>query len=134
MRSTLVDSNVLIDLLDEESSWREWADAMVSDLGSRGDLVINPIIYAEVAAGFADPDELEAALPQEFLKREDLPWPAAFLAGHAFVRYRRLGGRRAAPLPDFYIGAHAAVAGHSLLTRDPRRYRFYFPKLRVISP
>jgi predicted nucleic acid-binding protein len=134
MNSTLVDSNVLIDLFDEASEWREWADAMIADLGTRGPLVINPVIYAELAAGFNDPDELDAALPPEFLKREDLPWPAAFLAGHAFVRYRRLGGPRPAPLPDFYIGAHAAVAGHTLLTRDPRRYRYYFPTLRIVSP
>jgi predicted nucleic acid-binding protein len=134
MRSTLVDSNVLIDLFDETSEWRPWADAMVSDLGARSVLVINPIIYAEIAAGFDDLDDLDAALPPAFLKREDLPWPAAFLAGHAFVRYRRLGGPRAAPLPDFYIGAHAAVAGYTLLTRDPRRYRYYFPRLRIVAP
>jgi hypothetical protein len=96
--------------------------------------VINSVIYAEVAAGFADLDDLDAALPPEFLTREHLPWPAAFLAGQAFVRYRRLGGHRPAPLPDFYIGAHAAVAGHTLLTRDPRRYRYYFPKLRIVAP
>jgi hypothetical protein len=134
MKSTLVDSNVLIDLFDEDSEWREWSDAMVAERGSRGPLVINPVIYAEVAAGFADLDDLEAALPPEFLTREHLPWPAAFLAGQAFVRYRRLGGHRPAPLPDFYIGAHAAVAGHTLLTRDPRRYRYYFPKLRIVAP
>lgn len=134
MRSTLVDSNVLIDLFDEDSEWRDWSEAMVSDLGSRGTLVINPIVFAEVAAGFASLEDVEAALPSEFLRREPLPWPAAFLAGHAFVRYRRRGGPRPSPLPDFYIGAHAAVAGHTLLTRDPRRYRYYFPKLRIISP
>lgn len=134
MNSTLVDSNVLIDLFDEASEWREWSDAMIADLGTRGPLIINPVIYAELAAGFNDPDELDAAIPPEFLKREDLPWPAAFLAGHVFVRYRRLGGPRPAPLPDFYIGAHAAVTGHTLLTRDPRRYRYYFPTLRIVSP
>jgi hypothetical protein len=134
MKSTLVDSNVLIDLFDEDSEWREWSDAMVAERGSRGPLVINSVIYAEVAAGFADLDDLDAALPPEFLTREHLPWPAAFLAGQAFVRYRRLGGHRPAPLPDFYIGAHAAVAGHTLLTRDPRRYRYYFPKLRIVAP
>jgi predicted nucleic acid-binding protein len=134
MRSTLVDSNVLIDLFDEESEWRAWSDAMVSDLGTRGELVVNPIVYAEVAAGFASIEDLDEALPPAFLRREALPWAAAFLAGHAFVRYRRLGGERAAPLADFYVGAHAAVAGYTLLTRDPRRYRYYFPKLRVVSP
>ena len=99
MRSVLVDSNVLIDLFDEASEWRGWADAMVSELAARSRLVINPIIYAEIAAGFEDLDDLEAALPPSFLRREALPWPAAFLAGHAFIRYRRLGGPRPAPLP-----------------------------------
>jgi predicted nucleic acid-binding protein len=134
MRSTLVDSNVLIDLLDEASEWRGWSDAIITECGNRGPLIINPIIYAEVAAGFDDLDEVDDARPTAFLKREALPWAAACVAGHAFVRYRRLGGQRPALLPDFYIGAHAAVAGHTLLTRDPRRYRYYVPKLRIVSP
>ena len=134
MKSTLVDSNVLIDLFDETSEWREWSDAMITACGNRGTLVINPIVYAEVAAGFVDLDELDAALSPDFLRREPLPWAAGFVAGHAFVRYRRLGGQRPSVLPDFYIGAHAAVAGYTLLTRDPRRYRYYFPKLRLVSP
>lgn len=134
MSSTLVDSNVLIDLFDEESEWRSWSDEMISDLGTRSELVINPIVYAEVGAGFSSLEDLDDALPPAFLRREALPWSAAFLAGHAFVRYRRLGGERTAPLADFYIGAHAAVAGYTLLTRDARRYRYYFPKLRVVSP
>jgi predicted nucleic acid-binding protein len=134
MRSTLVDSNVLIDLFDDESEWRDWSDAMIPACADRGPLVINPIVYAEVAAGFDDLERLDEALRPDFLRREDLPWAAGFLAGHAFVRYRRLGGRRTSLLPDFYIGAHAAVAGYTLLTRDPRRYRYYFPKLRIVSP
>lgn len=134
MSSTLVDSNVLIDLFDDESEWREWSDAMIATCADRGALVINPIVYAELAAGFTDLDALDEALAPEFVKREPLPWAAGFLAGHAFVRYRRLGGQRPSVLPDFYIGAHAAVAGYTLLTRDPRRYRYYFPKLRVIAP
>lgn len=134
MRSTLVDSSVLIDLFDAESEWRGWSDAMISDLGTRGELVVNPVVYAEVAAGFASLEDLDEALPPAFLRREALPWAAAFLAGHAFIRYRRLGGERSTPLPDFYIGAHAAVAGYTLLTRHPRRYRYYFPKLRIVSP
>ena len=134
MRSTLVDSNVLIDLFDDTSEWRDWSDAMITRCGNRGPLVINPIVYAEVAAGFEDLDVLDEALSPDFLKREPLPWQAGFLAGHAFVRYRRLGGQRPSVLPDFYIGAHAAVAGHTLLTRDPRRYRYYFPRLRIVAP
>jgi hypothetical protein len=134
MRSTLVDSNVLVDLFDETSAWRDWSDAMLTACASRGPLVISPIVFAEVSAGFESIEDVNAALPDAYLRREELPWEAAFLAGHAFLRYRRRGGRRSAPLPDFYIGAHAAVAGHTLLTRDPRRYRYYFPKLRIISP
>ena len=134
MSSTLVDSNVLIDLFDDESPWRDWSDAMLSERARRGPLIINPIVYAEVSAGFATLEEVEEALPAEYLRREALPWSAAFLAGQAFVRYRRRGGLRATPLPDFYIGAHAAVAGYTLLTRDDRRYRHYFPRLRVIAP
>lgn len=134
MSSTLVDSNVLIDLFDEESEWRDWSDAMLARCAGRGPLVINPVVFAEVSAGFHSFDEVEAALPQTYFRREPLPWAAAFLAGRAFVQYRRLGGRTSTPLPDFYIGAHAAVAGHTLLTRDARRYRYYFPKLRLLAP
>ena len=134
MSSTLVDSNVLIDLFDEASEWRGWSDAMLTRCARRGPLIINPIVFAEVSAGFDSIEDVELALPESYLRREPLPWAAAFLAGRAFVQYRRRGGRTPAPLPDFYIGAHAAVAGHSLLTRDARRYRDYFPKLRVIAP
>lgn len=134
MRSTLVDSNVLIDLFDETSEWRGWSDAMLTRAAARGPLVINPIVFAEVAAGFDAIEDVDEALPEAFLRREPLPWAAAFLAGRAFVQYRRRGGTTSAPLPDFYIGAHAAVAGYTLLTRDARRYRFYFPKLQVIAP
>lgn len=134
MNSTLVDSNVLIDLFDETSEWRDWSDAMVARCARRGPLVINPIVFAEVAAGFDSLEDVEDVLPTAFIRREDLPWDAAFLAGRAFVQYRRRGGKKTAPLPDFYIGAHAAVAGHTLLTRDDRRYRHYFPTLRVMAP
>jgi predicted nucleic acid-binding protein len=134
MRSTLVDSNVLIDLFDEQSKWCEWSDAMLTRCASHGPLVINPIVFAEISAGFDSIDDVEDALPEAYVRREALPWSAAFLAGRAFVQYRRRGGMRTTPLPDFYIGAHAAVAGYTLLTRDARRYRFYFPKLRVIAP
>jgi len=134
MRSTLVDSNVLIDLFDEDSEWREWSDAMLTRCASRGPLVVNPIVFAAVAAGFNSIDDLEAALPEAYVRREALPWEAAFLAGRAFVQYRRRGGTMSAPLPDFYIGAHAAVAGHTLLTRDARRYRHYFPRLKIVAP
>ena len=134
MSSTLVDSNVLIDLFDEESEWSEWSDTMLTECANRGPLVINPIVFAEVAAGFESLEDVDAALPPAYLRREPLPWEAAFLAGRAFVHYRKRGGVRPAPLPDFYIGAHAAVSGYTLLTRDARRYRHYFPRLRVVAP
>ncbi len=99
-----------------------------------GPLVLNPIIYAEAAARFERIEDLEAALPGSYFERRPLPWEAAFLAGRSFVAYRRRGGKRRSPLPDFYIGAHALVEGLTLLTRDPARYRTYFPKLRLIAP
>ena len=95
--------------------------------------MINPIIYGEVSIGFRDVETLEAALQPAF-RRESIPWDAAFLAGKSFVTYRRRGGVRRAPLPDFFIGAHAAVRGHRLLTRDARRYRVYFPTVELIAP
>lgn len=134
MRSTLVDSNVLIDVFDEQSEWNDWSAAMLARCAARGPLVINPIVFAEVSIGFRSVEDVEAALPPAYIAREPLPWPAAWLAGRAFLQYRRRGGTTPTPLPDFYIGAHAAVAGHTLLTRDARRYRFYFPKVRVIAP
>lgn len=134
MNSTLIDSNVLIDLLDEDSEWRGWCDAMIARARARGPLVINPLVFAEIAAGYDSFDDVDSLLGESFFRREALPWEAAFLAGRAFWLYRQRGGVRTSPLPDFYIGAHAMVAGHTLLTRDARRYRHYFPKLRIISP
>ena len=134
MKSTLVDSNVLVDLFDDQSEWRGWSDAMLTQCRNQGPLVINPVILAEVSAGFDSYEAVNQRLPHDFVVREGLPWEAAFLAARAFVIYRHAGGKRRSPLPDFYIGAHAAVAGHTLLTRDARRYRHYFPKLRIIAP
>ena len=98
------------------------------------EIAINPIIYAEVSAGFATIELLDVHLGDGAFRRLALPYEAGFIAGRAFVDYRRRGGQRTSPLPDFYIGAHAAVAGLSLLTRDPRRYAGYFPRVRLISP
>lgn len=134
MSSTLIDSNVLIDLFDDESEWRGWSDAMIFAARKKGEIIINPLVFAEVSAGFDSFDDVDELLSDKFFKREALPWQAAFLAGRAFWLYRQRGGIRTSPLPDFYIGAHAAVAGHTLLTRDARRYRHYFPKLRIVSP
>jgi predicted nucleic acid-binding protein len=134
MSSTLIDSNVLIDLFDDESEWQGWSDAMIARQRNRGAIVINPIILAEVSMGFDSYEAVEEHLPEEWVRREPLPWPAAFLAARAFLLYRHAGGERRSPLPDFYIGAHAAVARHTLLTRDARRYRHYFPSLKIVAP
>jgi predicted nucleic acid-binding protein len=131
--STLVDSNVLIDILTEDSEWFDWSASMLEAAAHEGPVVINPLVYAEVSVAFRRIEELDEALPRAYYRREDLPWAAAFLAGHAFAKYRRTGGTRRSPLADFYIGAHAAIAGYTLLTRDARRYRTYFPTLRVIA-
>jgi predicted nucleic acid-binding protein len=134
MGAVLVDSNVLLDVLTEDTGWYEWSAEALARAGEGGRLLVNPLVYAEISVGFERIEELEAALPTVFFERAPLPWEAAFLAGRCFVQYRRRGGVRRSPLPDFYVGAHAAVLGIPLLTRDPRRYRTYFPKLRLIAP
>ena len=133
MAGTLVDSNVLLDLFTEDPRWCAWSETQLADALDRGATIVNPIVYAEISIAFQRIEELERALPAE-LDREALPWAAGFLAGKCFMEYRRRGGQKRAPLPDFYIGAHAAVTGRALLTRDPRRYRSFFPRLELISP
>lgn len=132
--TTLVDSNVILDVVTDDGEWADWSASMLASAAQRGRLVINPLIYAEVACGFSRIEDLDAALPSAYFVREPLPWPAAFLAARAFLAYRRRGGSRPTPLPDFFIGAHAALAGYTLLTRDRRRYKTYFPKLDLIEP
>jgi predicted nucleic acid-binding protein len=134
MSGVLVDSNVLLDVLTEDPSWFAWSSEALARCADESGLVINPIVYAEVSVGFDRIEDVESALPRDVLVRSPLPWDAAFLAGKCFESYRRRGGERRSPLPDFYIGAHAAVSGLSLLTRDPARYRTYFPKLPLIAP
>lgn len=134
MSVVLVDSNVLLDVLTDDPRWGSWSSEVLARCGDDAPLAINPIIYAEVSIRFDRIEDLEEALPERDFQRLPLPWEAAFLAGKSFVRYRRRGGPRRAPLPDFYIGAHAAVADLTLLTRDAARYRTYFPRLRVIAP
>src|SRR5215469_11102509 len=125
--ATLVDSNVLIDVIEGDRIWSGRSGIALKRVGSIGPVVINPVIYAEVSVRYEDTDELDVDLPLALFQREQLPWPAAFLAGKAFADYRQRGGRRRSPLPDFFIGAHAAVTGMRLLTRDATRYRTYFP-------
>ncbi|HEU4598661.1 MAG TPA: type II toxin-antitoxin system VapC family toxin [Solirubrobacterales bacterium] len=134
MTATLVDSNVLIDVLSRDSAWADWSSEALSRLGSEGHLVINPVIYAEVSHRYSRRELLDRELPEDAFIRENVPWAAAFLAGKAYANYRGRGGNRRSPLPDFFIGAHAAVAGLRLLTRDSARYRTYFPGLELIAP
>lgn len=132
--AVLVDSNVLLDLMTSDASWGEWSSSALRVAGGRSRLVVNPIIFAEVSVRFTRLEDLEVALAKAIFVREPLPYEAAFLAGKAFLIYRKRGGVRRSPLPDFFIGAHAAVAGYSLLTRDAARYRTYFPTLSLIAP
>jgi predicted nucleic acid-binding protein len=134
MTDVLVDSNIIIDVVTEDPQWLQWPAASLAACANQGNLIINPLIYAEVSIAFAQIEELEAALPTTFFRQDPLPWEAAFLAGKSFLTYRRRGGERRSPLPDFYIGAHAVVTGLKLLTRDSSRYRTYFPTLELITP
>jgi hypothetical protein len=134
MAVVLVDSNVLLDVLTEDPEWYAWSSGALTTVGDRAVLAINPLIYAEVSIRFARIEDVEAAFPTAMFERAPLPWEAAFLAGKCFRTYRRRGGARRAPLPDFYIGAHAAVLGWTLLTRDASRYTTYFPSLSVTAP
>lgn len=130
----LIDTNVLLDVLTEDPTWFEWSALALEEAAEAGPLWINPLIYAEVSVRFSRIEDLEDALPKAEFHRANLPWEAAFLAGKAFVRYRRRGGTRTSTLPDFFIGAHAAVADLTLLTRDGRRYRTYFPTVDLVAP
>lgn len=134
MPATLVDSNVILDVVTDDPEWGDWSADQLADAAQRGALIINPVIYAEVSAGFERIEDLDDALPASYYRRMPLPFEAAFLAGQCFVKYRKRGGSRRSPLPDFYIGAHAAIADFTLLTRDASRYRTYFPTLRIVVP
>ncbi len=130
----LVDSNVILDIVTEDRKWFQWSSETLAFYADTKMLVINPIIYAEVSVGFDRIEDVEEVLPLTHFRRAQLPWEAAFLAGKCFLKYRKKGGKKRSPLPDFFIGAHAAVMGLTLMTRDASRYRTYFPKLRIISP
>lgn len=134
MTSVLVDSNVLLDLMTEDARWFAWSSETLAHTADHARLVINPVIYAEVSIRYSRIEDLDVALPRDMFEREAIPYEAAFLAGKAFAIYRQRGGSRQSPLPDFFIGAHAAVAGYALMTRDATRYRSYFPKLALIAP
>lgn len=131
---TLVDSNVLLDLITDDPIWAGWSGDALATAAEAGPLLINAVIYAEVSVRFSRIEDLDDALPTEDYRRSPLPWEAAFLAAKAHRSYRRRGGTRGSTLPDFFIGAHAAVDGVRLLTRDVRRYRTYFPTVELLAP
>jgi predicted nucleic acid-binding protein len=131
---TLVDGNVLLDVITEDQNWLEWSSSALASAADDGPLFINPIIYAEVSVRFSRIEDVEDALPPSEYGRLPVSWESAFLAGKAFLDYRRNRGTRSSTLPDFFIGAHAAVTGLRLLTRDATRYRTYFPSVELISP
>jgi predicted nucleic acid-binding protein len=132
--AVLVDSNVLLDIMTEDPQWFSWSADALARAAETMRLVINPIIFAEVSIRYSRIEDLNDALPLTFVEREPLPYEAAFLAGKAFLIYRKHSGVRRSPLPDFFIGAHASIARYTLLTRDAGRYRNYFPKLSLITP
>jgi len=134
MTAVLIDANVLLDVMTEDARWLAWSAGAIERAADRYRLVINPIIYAEVSIRYSRIEELDVALPKTMFDREAIPYEAAFLAGKSFLAYRRRGGAKRSPLPDFFIGAHAAVAGYRLMTRDAARYLTYLPKLPLIAP
>ncbi len=131
---TLVDTNVLLDVLTNDSQWVGWSIGQLDVVALKGPLVINDIVYAELLVRFDAIEALDTVLNEVGLVLTPTPRAALFLAAKAFQRYRTAGGAKSNVLPDFFIGAHAAVAGLSLLTRDPKRYRTYFPKVDLVAP
>jgi predicted nucleic acid-binding protein len=133
MASVLVDTNILVDLYTEDVNWEDRSAAALASAADASPLVINPIIYAELSIRFAKIEELDQFLGTDF-RRDPLPWQAGFVAGKAFLAYRKRGGQKTSPLPDFYIGAHAAVEGMTILTRDSQRFVTYFPSVKLLVP
>ncbi|WNV83280.1 type II toxin-antitoxin system VapC family toxin [Umezawaea sp. Da 62-37] len=129
-----MDSNVILDLMTKDPVWSAWSFEQLTKAGDSGPLLINHVVYAEVSQRFTRMEDLDAALDHDYFIRAALPWPAAFLAGKCHLDYRRRGGIKTSPLPDFFIGAHAAVMKLRLLTRDVKRYRTYFPTVELIAP
>lgn len=134
MRGVLVDSNVILDIFLDDSRWAEWSESTLENYSLYATLYINSIIYTEVSAGFEKIEELESALYEGGLRMLEIPREALFLAGKAFLKYKSGKGRKRSTLPDFYIGAQAAVLGLDLITRDVNRYRAYFPTVKLICP
>ncbi|WP_426232474.1 type II toxin-antitoxin system VapC family toxin [Pararhizobium sp. DWP3-4] len=131
---TLVDTNILLDVVTDDPDWADWSIEQLEAAGLRGPLLINDVVYAELAVRYERIERLEAFLSEAGIELAAMPRPALFLAGKVFQKYRKTGGSRAGVLPDFFIGAHAAVDRLDLLTRDTGRYRTYFPTVKLIAP
>jgi predicted nucleic acid-binding protein len=131
---TLVDSNVLLDIVTDGEAWADWSQGQLEQAASVGPLVINDVIYAEISTRYSAVEDVDAMLRDLDIDVVAIPRPALFLAGKAYLRYRSAGGQRTGVLADFFIGAHAAVERRPLLTRDARRYRTYFPTVELITP
>lgn len=130
----IIDSNVILDVVSQDPVWFEWSSSKIKEHSSRDVFIVNSIIYAEVSIGYNRIEEIEDLFTTSYFVREPIPWEACFLAGKCFLQYRKKGGTRTSPLPDFFIGSHALVRGYPLLTRDAARYKTYFPKLHLITP
>jgi hypothetical protein len=134
MTSTLIDTNVLLDIVEMRLGWEEWSSRQVFEARLGGKIILNPIVYAEASIPYENAAEFDAIINDAGFVKEDLPWPAAFLAAKVHRRYRARGGVRAQTLPDFFIAAHAAVKSFKLVTRDAARFRTYFPRIDIIAP
>ncbi len=134
MNPVLVDSNVILDLFLDDPIWADWSEKMLSDFSQTSTLCINPIIYTEISIGFHQIEVLEDAILKTGLKILDIPKESLFLTGKAFLQYRRSKGNKTHPMPDFYIGAHAAVLNIPLITRDKARFQTYYPSVKLIHP
>jgi predicted nucleic acid-binding protein len=134
LTGVIVDSSVLLDVIGADTPWSGWSSTALAAIGDEATLVINQLIYAEVSVRFETIEAVEEALSPSIFRREEIPYEAAFLAAKVFAQYRQRGGARSSPLPDFFIGAHAAIAGYRVVTRDPQRLRAYFPRVDLIAP
>ena len=134
MSGVLFDTNVLLDIATSDAVWLAWSEEQLRQAASRGPILINPVIYAELAPAFASREELDNWLDPVLFLRLPLPYAAGWLASQAFLKYRRSGGLKSSPLPDFYIGAHAEFDGLTLVTRDATRYQTYFPNVSLLTP
>ncbi len=134
MRGVLVDSKIILDVFVDDPEWADWSEAKLAEFSSKTNLYINPVVYSEVSIGFKRIEELESALNRGGFQMLEIPKEALFLAGKAYLKFRKSRGSERSPLPDFYIGAQAAILSMDLITRDEKRYRTYFPTVKLISP